>query len=296
MLGCSVDEAFPDTAQMAGVVARKEERRRAKKCGGPALAFLKAGGEGNPIDLDPDRQHLTPLAPVPKLKGSEGFSSDQQASNTQWIPRPTTPEGEAVQELVKNLVGQRVDDVIGQKQRNTLPRGIEKSSELPDPSKDMFGQRTPSYFGSDGTEPAKTVNTGVEGYADFSSSLHDKTGYQLTTSGQADFLGSFAASALDKASGKAALSTPSINDAWKPLTPSGSRSSFFENLPEPSGQSLASSFNKEEKDGLLRKLDILFARLDDLESKRNENAHIEVTLFVLSGLFLMYGIDALRKF
>ena len=300
MLGCSMDEAFPDTAFQSGAVARKEEKRKARRCGGPALAFLKAGGEGNPVDveldtsLDPDRQSLVPLPPAQKLgsKQESFVSSDENPSNTQWMPKRTTMQEQQVRDLVKNLVGQRVDDVIGQKSRMTLPTGLEKSNELPDSSLDMFGQSTPNYFGSDGTP-----SSSAEGYADFSSSIQDTTGYQLTTGGQADFLGTFAASALDKASGKAALSTPSINDAWKPMTPSG-RSSFFEHLPAPGGMQLGggSAFSREEKEGLLKKLDVLFARLDDLESKRNEYAHVEVSLFVLSGLFLMYGIDALRKF
>ena len=301
MQGCSVEEAFPDTAFEAGSIARKEERRKAKRCSGPALAFLKAGGEGNQVteaDLDPDRQHLTPITPAPQLKGSEGFKS-QDASNTQWIPRATNQSQQQVQDLVKNLVGQRVDDVIGQASRNTLPTNVESAAQLPDPSKNVFGQTNPSYFGSDGSTEAASVGRreSVDGFADFSSALSDTTGYQLTTGGQADFLGTFAASALDKASGRSTLTTPSINDAWKPLTPSGSRSSFFEHLPSPSGMQLASSnFSRDEKEGLLKKLDVLFARLDDLEAKRNEYAHVEVSLFVLSGLFLIYGIDALRKF
>ena len=314
MLGCSVDEAFPDTAFEAGAVARKEERRKAKRCGAlsqlkngaPALAFLKAGGEGNPVtDRDPDRQHLNPIPPAIQLKGSEGFASslraDQQPSNTQWIPKATSQAERNQQDLVKNLVGQRVDDVIGQASRNTLPTNLESSAQLPDPAKNVFGQSNPSYFGSDGSTEAAQVPSArresVDSFADFSSALSDTTGYQLTTNAQADFLGTFAASALDKASGRATLSTPSINDAWKPLTPSGSRSSFFEYLPAPSGMELpSSSFSREEKEGLLKKLDVLFARLDDLEAKRNEYAHVEVSMFVLSGLFLIYGIDALRKF
>jgi hypothetical protein len=57
-----------------------------------------------------------------------------------------------------------------------------------------------------------------------------------------------------------------------------------------------SSFNSEEKQTLLRKLDVLFARLEELESKRNDYAHSEVALFILSGLFLMFGMETMRKF
>ena len=91
MAGCSIEDAFPDIAGESGRVARKEERRKAKRCGGPALAFLKAGGEGNhlgnEVDVDPDRQHLNPLPPAEKLGKEEGFTSDQQPSNCQWLPQ-----------------------------------------------------------------------------------------------------------------------------------------------------------------------------------------------------------------
>jgi hypothetical protein len=289
MAGCSIDEAFPDIATESGRVARKEERKKARRCGGPALAFLKAGGEGNPIDdLDPDRQHLTPLPPAERL---EGFASDQIPSNKQWIPKKTTPAEEAEEESVANLLGQRVNDVIGQKSRSTLPKAIESSTQLPDPKKNFLGEPVPNYFG-------KSLESAAEGFADFSASLTDNPGYTLTQNGgpNADFLGTFAASNLNKASGVATLTTPSINDAWKPLMSNGSRSSFFEHLPFPSNQPTTSdSFNRDDKEALIKKIDTLFARLEDLESKRNENAHIEVSMFILSGLFLIYGIDSLRR-
>jgi hypothetical protein len=292
MAGCSIEEAFPDTAMDSGRIARKEERKKAKQCGGPALAFLKAGGEGNPIDpLDPDRQHLVPLPPAEALKGYEGFLAEQQASNTQWIPQKRTPEQQQEIDSDKNLIGQFVDDVIGQKSRSTLPKAIESPTQLPDPKKNFLGQPTPSYFG-------KSIDSS-EGFADFSKSMTDNPGYTLT-GGQgpkADFLGTFAASNLNKAAGVATLSTPSINDAWKPLTPSGSRSSFFEHLPPNSYEngSSSDSFNRDDRETLVKKIDTLFARLEELESKRNENAHVEVSMFVLSGLFLIYGIDAMRR-
>ena len=88
------------------------------------------------------------------------------------------------------------------------------------------------------------------------------------------------------------LDTPSLNDAWKPLTPGGSDTSFFTHLSK--GHEY--SFNTDDKNALLKKIDILFARLEELESKRNDHAHTEMTLFILSGLFLIFGLDTIRKF
>ncbi len=261
-----IDEAFPDTS---GRIARKEERKRAKQCGGPALAFLKGGGEGqyDHIDIpltanpDPDRQQYK-RSFLPKAMGTDGFTTE-------------------------NLVGQHVNDVIGQ---TSFPKHLPSAAQLPDRKKDATGKPVKPYFG-------KGLD---DNFADFSTSLQDNPGYTLTNNGSADFLGSFGAVGLANSQGKPFSATPSVNDAWKPLTPAGARSSFYEYLPPPAGEYPTSSsdlgaFNKDEKTALLKKLDTLFARLDDLETKRNENAHIEVSLFVLSGLFLIYGIDAVRR-
>ena len=109
---------------------------------------------------------------------------------------------------------------------------------------------------------------------------------------------SFEAKGVDKAAG-GPLPLPSLNDNWKPISPTGTQSSFFNTYPATrrSGQSSSdSSFSKEEKETLLNKLDTLFARLEELETKRNEYAHAEVTLFILSGLFLVFSLDTMRKY
>jgi hypothetical protein len=290
MSGCSLQEAFPDTAAQSGRTAAKEERKKAKRCGGPALQFLKAADAVDPNTPDPDRQQFRVAPPVPAFRRSEGFVADQQPSNKEFLPVKITATEEQERELVKSLVGQRVDDVIGQKSRTTLPRAVEAPNELPDPAKDIYGFPVASYFG-------KSPEDNGEGFADFSRSLNDNPGYQLAP---ADFVGSFAAVGLDKASGKELLATPSVNNAWKPLTPSGAQSAFFDVLPSPGGLPVKGSggvggFSREEKETLLKQLDTLFARLEELESKRNEYAHVEVSMFILSGLFLMFGLETVRK-
>jgi hypothetical protein len=286
-----IDEAFPDTALQSGRIARKEERKRAKMCKGPALAFLKGGGEGTSWQeeesslTDPDRQAHKRTATPRAMSGYDGFTSDQNSGNTKWIPKPTSINEEQEKELVANLVGQQVNDVIGLKSQKTFPKNLPNAAQLPDRKKDMFGKPVKSYFG-------KSLD---DSFADFSSSLTDNPGYNLTQ--QTDFMGSFGAVGLSNSQGKPFSATPSVNDAWKPMTPSGARTSFFEYLPPPAGEYPTSSdaFNKDEKTALLKKLDTLFARLEDLESKRSENVHVEISLFVLSGLFLIYGMDSLRR-
>lgn len=284
MSGCSLHEAFPedDTAKESGHTARREERSKARRCGGPALAFLKASG------LDPDRQGQQPLPPAEKMDGSEGFLEKKRIEgysgneNLQYAPQQSTPGQEADRELVKDLVGQRVDDVIGQKSRRTLPSAATQPAQLPDFSTTQYGDPVPSYFGK-----------GVEGMADFSASLADNTGY--TVQG-ADFQSSFSRGGLEKAAGSQTLPTPNLNTVWKPITPTGANTSFFEYLPATTRTAEESGvFSRDEKATLLQKLDTLFARLEELESKKNEYAHAEVTMFIISGLVLMFGLETVRK-
>jgi hypothetical protein len=113
-----------------------------------------------------------------------------------------------------------------------------------------------------------------------------------------DFMKGFGGKGLDSATG-GPLPLPSLNDNWKPISPDGVQSSFFNTYPASSGNArsgMESSFSKDEKETLLKKLDTLFARLEELETKRNEYAHAEVTLFILSGLFLVFSLDSMRKF
>lgn len=235
MSGCSLEDAFPDGGGRSSRISRKEERKRAEKCPGPALSFLKAQGQD---EQDPDRLS-PPLPPVERLKGSEGFTG--------------------------NLVGQRVNDVIGQKARNTLPT-TRKEDVSP----------TPAYFGKS-LESSPSVS---EEFADFSSSVQDNPGYLLGPKPQTDFLGSFGAVGLGKAGG-VGLPPPNTDNTWKPLSKGGVTTSYVPN---------------EHHETVLKKLDILFARLDDLESRDSDNSHVEVTMFILSGLFLLFGIESLRKF
>lgn len=168
------------------------------------------------------------------------------------------------------------EDVIGKER--VLPKAT-TASQLTDPTHTSDGEPVPSYFGK-GDE---------DGFADFNKVLSDSRGYTIEGS---DFMKGFNGKGLDKATG-GQLPLPSLNDNWKPISPTGVQSSFTH---PANTRSVDSSFSKDEKETLLKKLDTLFARLEELETKRNEYAHAEVTLFILSGLFLVFSLDSMRKF
>ena len=73
---CALDDAFQAissasspgcTNDYAGKTARKEERRKARRCKGPAAAYLDIS------DKDPDRQQLNKLPNIPAMNPATGL-------------------------------------------------------------------------------------------------------------------------------------------------------------------------------------------------------------------------------
>ena len=249
MSGCSLTDAFPDITDKSGKIARKEERKKAKSCGGPALSFLKATDPGMEGYSDPDRIAKRPDA-------------------------PPEPEG-------KELVGNRINDIIGKSSTDFASPLIASSSASASSSGPQKPAENTSYFGK----------SDMDGYADFNPTLTDNPGYQIQGAG----FGSFDKKGLEKATGQQLLPIPSLNSVWKPLTPGGAQTSFFDATYNQDFSKMTETLTKEEKQVILKKLDVLFARLDDMENRRNEYAHTEISLFILSGLFLLFGLETLRK-
>jgi gamma-glutamylcyclotransferase (GGCT)/AIG2-like uncharacterized protein YtfP len=81
---------------------------------------------------------------------------------------------------------------------------------------------------------------------------------------------------------------------WKPLTTGGAKTSFYSKadlqMPKAAPQAAPGDIGE-----VLRKLDKIFTRLDDLESRKSENANTEVVMFVMTGLFVMFSMDLLVR-
>ena len=105
------------------------------------------------------------------------------------------------------------------------------------------------------------------------------------------------------------LPLPSIEDVWKPLTPSTGNTSYFKSLPTPGGTypvwndisaPLApkpSVNNSTAITDLNKKIGILIQRLDALEKEykySKESSKQEVLLFVGTGLAVIFGLHLFR--
>ena len=284
---CSLNEAFPELGSgpaptgckdnKAGAAARKEERKKAKRCKGPPLTFLESPGD-MPL-TDPDRPALRPQPETPPMNPKTGMyehapvdAPPKEAFADFQDPRPAS-------QILASYRSEQppADESI----LNTMPKGVAG------PNKQQ-PNKLPKYFGANYDDEDATE----EGFTSFTNIIGDDPGYRLAT----DFTQQFAGKGVEKAQGTEVLPVPSVKNVWKPLTPSGARTAFFNSLPAPGGQIEESNdrvqFNKDE---FFKRLDTIYSRLDDLEARRSENAQTEVLMFVMSGIFVLFSMDLLVR-
>ena len=301
---CSLDDAFPPIGggpantgckgNKAGDVARKEERKKAKRCKGPPLTFLEGSGNDSSYPLtDPDRPALIPLPDTPPMNKATGLIQHAPVD---------APPAEPFADLSPETQAEMKASFRSEK---PLPELQAIYNKLPDlkaiagPNKPNKG-KYPSYFGANYDEES-FANTNTqhdesveEGFASFTSIIGDDPGYRLSP----DFTSAFGGKGVNKASGSEVLPIPSVKNVWKPLTPAGSNTAFYDRLPSPGGDFPIDQIRQSqpyEKEELFRKLDSIYARLDDLEVRRGENAQTETLLFIMSGIFVLFSMDLLVK-
>jgi hypothetical protein len=153
---------------------------------------------------------------------------------------------------------------------------------------DSYGHSISSYFGKSETD---------ESLSNFSPAVQDTTGYILNAEFPAK---QSIAPGLDKAAGSSLPLSANTNNAWKPMTSgqTGVQTAFFKEsslMPNDESSDLSSDL-KQEHALLRRQIDMLFARLENMEHRRSEFSHSELGLFILTGLFVMFGLDTIRRF
>jgi hypothetical protein len=117
----------------------------------------------------------------------------------------------------------------------------------------------------------------------------------------------FEEAGVAKAGSMDRLPNPSVNMFWKPITSSGAQTSFFEQLPPPGGKYYTppttrnrggngtGSGSDYSNDEIMKKLDALFARLDDMQNSSPEQVTSELLMFISSGIFVLFLMDLLVK-
>lgn len=87
---------------------------------------------------------------------------------------------------------------------------------------------------------------------------------------------------------------PLIPSPWMDGAPT-----LWKKVPEVQAKQVELDFAEKKMDtaldSLQRKFDIMFKKLEDLESARSESQHLEIILFVLGGVFILLLLDLLVR-
>ena len=278
MNGCALDDAFQNiggapspgcAADYATKMARKEERRKARRCKGPAAEYLDIE------DKDPDRQTFHKMPDVPAMNPATGMREHAPVT----VPQGTT-EAFSSHSNLQTSKDQRIRNFDKDPLHDYLEDEMEKRLvPVKVPSAEIF-KSTKKYFGMDPDN---------DGFADYEPEATNETLYP-------DFRKTFEQAGVARAGSSANLPNPSVNMYWKPVTTGGAQTSFVEHLPPPGGKYHQRQLNGEvTMEHVMKKLDRLFARLDDMNTSSPEQVTSELLMFISSGIFVLFMMDLLVK-
>ena len=259
---CTIEDAFPDFQTKSN--ARKEERRKAKKCKGPAQTFLQS----QTPSTDPDRPAQIRMEEVSPVNQKTGLREHSPVDAPQAEPFMDT--GKEYEDLLSSLRDEGSNALSTQYGKIAGPTKLEKA-------------KTPAFFGANDEDDTN------EGFSSFTNIIGDDPGYKLIP----DFTQTFTGKAAAKAGGTPTADV-NTNINWKPMASGGTRTAFFEKVTSRPKAAEPAHLYDDNRD-VIKKLDKIFARLDDLENRKSENAHTEVVLFVMSGLFVLFTMDLLVR-
>lgn len=314
---CSLEDAFqtmtnpPSTGcgdNRASVEARKQERKKARRCRGPAKTYIESEfsmvGQSSGTIPDPDRPSLKRMEEVPSLNKKTGLKEHEPVDQDWGTKEP--------------FVGESCDlDVILQNARRSAK-----------------GSTAPSYFGASPSDdvgsplPTTTKKKTKEGFSSVaapytdiigiddnftmeSKALQDSVAWQQMKQRQKSEFPEEAYSLLSPELGEYApieLPPPERTLQWRNSCLPGGQSQFFDKLasvtaPAPPGPAFAlspspspggapgTSISPEQAQELLKKMDVILAKLDDKNHVNPDVAQREVLLFIMTGIGVLFLMD-----
>jgi hypothetical protein len=254
--GCSMDAASK--------AARKEERRKARRCKGPAATYL---------DLDPDRPSVQNVPSFPEMNSATGMTEHVPVTAQYGVSEPFSNNHPYEDQPEPNFDKDPLYDYVQSDIAEHVMKVKTTSKNKTKPSK--------SYFGA-------SVEDGDDGFADY---VPDEKVEPTDFRKAFDHMGLRSTATLPNAS---------ANMYWKPLTRTGAQTAFVEHLPPNAYTSHSSNASFQRDHGsmgeVMKKIDKLFARLEDMNSSTSpEQATSEIMMFVSSGIFVLFLMDLMVK-
>lgn len=202
---------------------------------------------------------------------------------------PTDPDRPAVKRMQEippiNISNKHDEENEFLDQASIFSKKMTVNNSLPKPRSIIKTEQiseTPSFFGA---EPFS--NPSEDTLAIYHGNVNRPNGYML----EADFTKSFEDTGFGKSTGSP-IPTPELRQRWKPMSADRIDTSF-------TGSSKANQFDGLSTDdiqAMRSKIDVLMARLDDLENRaEGASPQLEMLSFIMTGLFLMFALDLTVK-
>jgi len=214
----------------------------------------------------------------PALTFLEKGEEDSKDPDRQSLIKPTDPgamkgsKERFADMLNSSFISQADKKETGQEKRSNTQPVVPSANAIPLPS------GLPAYFGADPL---------AEGFAPYT------TPYTM----HVDFKDSFPKAGSVETAGSAGknMGVPGLNDVWGPLA--DRVNPILTGGYKDNGIHDDKLHKENRENDFSKKLDTIFARLDDLESARNgtENSQSEILLFVMTGVFILFTLDLLSK-
>lgn len=279
---CALDDAFQAIGgapspgclmDAAAKAARKEERRKARRCKGPAATYL---------DLDPDRPS-DQNASVPAMNSAIGMTEHVPVTAQYGFTEPFASKHKHPQEDQNkpNFDKDPLYDYI----KSDIEEHVMK---VKIPNGDTAKPPRKSFFGA-------SMEDGDDRFADYIPDEKDEP---------TDFRKAFDHMGVGSS---ATLPNAVANMYWKPTTRTGANTAFVEHLPPNAlhnsnvytPHTSHTSYSQRDHGSMsdvMKKIDKLFARLDDMNSSASpEQATSEIMMFVSSGIFVLFLMDLMVK-
>jgi hypothetical protein len=294
---CSLDDAFGSLSIVSGkqkeetpnsgclnnsavIESRRQDRKKAKRCRGPPLNYIQSDMS---MSQDPDRPSMQKMEPVPILNKTTGIREHAPADQD-W----------------------GTSEAFTDSQLNAIVRNNKANRPK---------TKVPSYFGAsptDGTKPTEgfqvqsapfvnTIGNGNEFMMnnDFTKDVQSWRNGEIEDSQSPDAQFGMLSPELNSLT-TPKLPPPEQNLNWKTAGISGGQEQFYKSIasqqedisrkmnPVPCQENVEQQQKNQE---LLRRMDAIMARLDDMQYVSQESAQKEVLLFIMTGLGVLFMMD-----
>jgi len=296
---CSLDDAFGSLSAVTGkqkeetpnsgclgnsavVESRRQDRKKAKRCRGPPLNYIQSDMS---MSQDPDRPSMQKMEPVPVLNKSTGIREHAPVDQDWGTSEP----------FIDSQLNAIVNNNKANRPKPKVPSyfGASPSDNFMTKSKEGFEVQAAPFVNTIGNGNEFMMNN------DFTKDVQSWRNGQTNDAQSPDSQFGMLSPELNSLT-TPKLPPPERNSNWKTTGISGGQEQFYKSItsqqedisrrmnPPPCQENVGQQQKNQE---ILRRMDAIMARLDDMQYVNQESAQKEVLLFIMTGLGVLFMMD-----